>query len=107
MNFIILIIFLSLSEFVGDANFKIYSQTNHFKNLIIGVLAYIVLIKILIEALKQRNLILTNGMWNAIETITETALAYFILHERLTNWQQWAGLGLIVSGIGFLNYTNR
>ena len=104
MNFIVLIILLSLVEFVGDSNFKLYSRSNNFKNLIIGVIAYIVLIKILIEALKQHNLIITNGMWNAIQTIIETALAYFILKERLTNWQHWAGLGSIVFGIIFLNY---
>ena len=91
-------------EFVGDSNFKIYSRTNNFNNLVFGVIAYIVLVKILIEALKQHNLIITNGMWNAIQTIIESALAYFILKERLTNWQQWAGLGSIVFGIFFLNY---
>ena len=106
MNFIVLIIFLSLAEFVGDANFKIYSRTNKFKNLVFGIIGYIFLIKILIEALKQRNLILTNGMWNAIQTVIETALAYWILHERLTSWTQWVGLSLIVSGIIFLNYKN-
>ena len=104
MNFIVLIILLSLTEFVGDANFKIYSRTNGIKNLIIGGIAYIVLIKILIEALKQRNLIFTNGMWNAIQTVTETLLAIFILHETLNNWQQWVGLASIVTGIFFLNY---
>jgi multidrug transporter EmrE-like cation transporter len=104
MNFIILIILLSVAEFVGDANFKIYSRTNHFKNLIFGIIGYIFLVKILIEALKQRNLIITNGIWNAIETIIETALAYWILHERLTNWRQWVGLSLVVFGIVFLNY---
>jgi multidrug transporter EmrE-like cation transporter len=104
MNFIVLIILLSLTEFVGDANFKIYSRTSQFGNLVMGILAYIVLVKILIEALKQHNLIITNGMWNAIQTITQTVLAYFILKERLTNWQQWAGLGSIVFGVIFLNY---
>ena len=91
-------------EFVGDSNFKIYSRTNNFNNLVIGVIAYIVLIKVLIEALKQQNLIITNGMWNAIQTVIETALAYFILKERLNNWQQWVGLGSIFMGIFFLNY---
>jgi multidrug transporter EmrE-like cation transporter len=104
MNFILIIILLSLTEFVGDSNFKIYSRSNQLTNLVIGVIAYIFLIKILIEALKQHNLIITNGMWNAIQTIIETALAYFILKERLSNWQQWVGLGTIVLGIGFLNY---
>uniref|UniRef100_A0A6C0IA39 Uncharacterized protein n=1 Tax=viral metagenome TaxID=1070528 RepID=A0A6C0IA39_9ZZZZ len=107
MNFILIIIFLSLAEFVGDSNLKSYARNNRIRNLIIGLVAYVVVIKCLIQALKQSNLIITNGMWNAIETVTETTLAYFILHERLTNWQQWVGLGTIVLGIGFLNYGKR
>jgi len=104
MNFILLIIFLSLAEFVGDANFKIYSRNNNLKNLIFGIIGYIFLVKILIEALKQKNLIITNGTWNAIQTVIETLLACWILHERITSWQQLAGLALIVSGILFLNH---
>ena len=104
MNFILLIIFLSLAEFMGDANFKIYSRTNNFNNLIFGIIGYIILVKILIEALKQKDLITTNGMWNAIQTIIQTVLACLILHERITSWQQFVGLSLIVSGILFLNH---
>ena len=104
MNFILIIIILSLAEFVGDANFRLYSRNKKFKNLIFALVGYIFVFKFLIEALKQRNLILTNGMWNAIQTVIETALAYWLLHERLTSWQQWVGLSLIVFGIVFLNY---
>ena len=103
MNFILLIILLSLAEFVGDANFKLYSRNNKLRNLIFGIIGYIVLVKILIEALKQKDLITTNGRWNAIQTIIQTVLACWILHERITSWQQWVGLSLIVSGILFLN----
>jgi len=103
MNFILIIILLSLSEFVGDANFKLYARSNKFKYLFFGIIGYIFLVKFLIDALKQKNLILTNGMWNAIQTIIETLLAYWILRERLTSWRQWAGLVLITSGIIFLN----
>ena len=104
MNFILIIIILSIAEFVGDANFKLYSQNKKFRNLIIALIGYIFVFKFLIEALKQKDLITTNGTWNAIQTVIETALAYWILHERLTSWKQWAGLLLIVSGIFFLNY---
>jgi multidrug transporter EmrE-like cation transporter len=104
MNFVLLIILLSLVEFVGDSNFKNYARTNTFKNLIIGVIAYIFVVKILIESFKQRNLIFTNAMWDAISTLISTLLAVFILREHLNNWQQWVGLFSIVFGILLLNY---
>jgi multidrug transporter EmrE-like cation transporter len=105
MNFILLIIILSLVEFVGDSNFKRYAQTKTFKNLIVGIIAYIFVIKILIESFKQRNLIFTNAMWDAISTLISTLLAVFILKETLNNWQQWIGVISIILGIFLLNYS--
>jgi multidrug transporter EmrE-like cation transporter len=107
MYFILLIILLSFIEFVGDTNLKIYARTDYLKNLLIGIVAYILLVKLYIEALKQSNLIFTNAMWDAISTIITTILAFFILHESLTNWQQWVGLITIIIGILLLNYGKK
>ena len=104
MNFILLIVLLSLIEFVGDSNFKEYSRSKTFKNLVIGVIAYIFVVKILIESFKKRNLIFTNAMWDAISTLISTLLAVFILKENLNNWQQWVGLLSIIFGLALLNY---
>jgi len=104
MHFILLITALSLVEYVGDSNLKFYSRNHQTKNLVIGIVAYIFVVKLLIEALKRRNLILTNGMWDAISTIIATFLAFFILHERLNNWQQWFGLASVIVGVVFLNW---
>ena len=104
MNFILLIVLLSLIEFVGDSNFKEYSRSKTFKNLVIGVIAYIFVVKILIESFKRRNLIFTNAMWDAISTLISTFLAVFILKEHLNNWQQWVGLLSIIFGLALLNY---
>ena len=104
MYFVLLITLLSLVEFVGDSNLKIYARTNTLKNLAIGIIAYIFVIKILIESFKRRNLIFTNAMWDAISTLISTLLAVFILKESLNNWQQWVGVGSIILGIMLLNY---
>ena len=104
MNFILLIVLLSLIEFVGDSNFKEYSRSKTFKNLVIGVIAYIFVVKFLIESFKRRNLIFTNAMWDAISTLISTLLAVFILKENLNNWQQWVGLLSIIFGLALLNY---
>lgn len=104
MYFILLIILLSLVEFVGDSNLKIYSRSNTFRNLVIGVIAYILVVKILIVSFKQRNLIFTNAMWDAVSTLISTFLAVFILKESLNNWQQYLGVISIILGIALLNY---
>ncbi len=104
MNFFWLIVVLSLVEFVGDSNLKLYSRENKLKNLIIGVIGYIFVVKILIESFKQRNLIFTNAMWDAISTLISTFLAVIILKESLNNWQQWVGLWSIILGLALLNY---
>ena len=104
MNFFWLIVVLSLVEFVGDSNLKLYARENKLKNLIIGVIGYIFVVKILIESFKQRNLIFTNAMWDAISTLISTLLAMIILKESLNNWQQWVGLWSIILGLALLNY---
>lgn len=107
MQFILLIIFLSLVEFVGDTNLKLYARSNYKINLVIGIISYILIVKLYIESLKQSNLIFTNAMWDAISTIITTILAIFILHEKLTNWQQWVGLITVIVGTGLLNYGKK
>jgi multidrug transporter EmrE-like cation transporter len=104
MNFILLIVLLSVVEFVGDTNLKLYARNDYFKNLLIGIVSYVVIVKVYIEALKQGNLIFTNAMWDAVSTVITTILAVFILREKLINWQQWAGLITVLVGIFLLNY---
>ena len=103
MKFLLLIILLCLVEFGGDANFRIYAQKKQIKNLIIGCIFYILLVKILIESLKRNNVILTNGMWDGVSALIETVLAIVLLREKFTHWTQWVGITLIISGITLLN----
>ena len=100
---IILIILISLIEYIGDSNFKFYAREPKKKNLIIGVLAYIILISLLIHILKYTNVLYLNGTWDGISAIIESILAYVLLKERLANPTQYLGLLLIISGIVALN----
>ena len=104
MRFLFLITLLSLVEFGGDANFRIYAQKNQIKNLLIGCIFYVLLVKILIKSLKRNNVILTNGMWDGVSALVGTVLAFFILHERVNHWSQWVGIGFIIFGITLLNF---
>jgi len=103
MIFIYLIVALSLVEYFGDENFKLYARGGKPTNLVYGVIFYAFMIKLLVEALKKSNLIYMNGMWDGISTIIGTIFAWWLLHERLSNPMQWLGLLLIILGLFALN----
>ena len=96
---IITILLLSLVEYIGDSNFKFYARTGNNNNLILGIIFYGLVIKFLIEALKSSNLIYANGMWDGVSTLVETVLAYYLLHESLSNPIQCLGLVMVIAGI--------
>ena len=104
MIFLILIILISLVEYVGDSSFKSYAREGKMDRLIVGIIAYAILIKLLISALKESNLIFTNSMWDGISAIISTILAYFLLKERLNNKFQWTGVILVILGLLLLNF---
>lgn len=105
MIFLFTIIILSAVEFVGDSNLKKFAKNpKKVNNLIVGIVAYTIVIKLLINALKQRNIIFTNAMWDSVSTLLETGLAILILHESLKNVYQWTGLFLTFIGIMLLNF---
>jgi multidrug transporter EmrE-like cation transporter len=101
---ILLIIIISLVEYIGDSNFKHYARNNlNYSNLLVGSIAYIIIICLLIIALKYTNLIFVNGNWDGISAIIGTILAFILLKERLKSPIQYTGLFLIISGIFALN----
>ena len=103
MIFLILVGIISLVEYVGDSNFKFYARDGKMDKLVIGIIAYAILIKLLITALKESNVMFTNGMWDGISAIIETVLAYYLLKERMNNKFQWTGLLLVILGVIILN----
>ena len=104
MIFLLIIALMSLVEYAGDSSFKYFARSDkEYKYLVLGIIAYAIMIKLLITALKTGNLIYTNGMWDGISAVIETLLAYFLLRETLSNKFQWTGLILVIVGIFFLN----
>ncbi len=100
---IILIILISLIEYIGDSNFKHYARNSRYHNLIIGAIAYIFVVILLIHVLKKTNVLYLNGAWDGISALIESILAFLLLKERLHNKYQYLGLILIVAGIFTLN----
>jgi multidrug transporter EmrE-like cation transporter len=80
-----------------------FARNNNYHNLIIGSIAYIILVALLIYILKYTNVIFVNGMWDGISAIIESLLAIILLKERLSNPYQYIGLFLIIIGIFPLN----
>lgn len=99
MLFIFLITLISLSEYIGDSNFKLYARSGQLNHLGMGLVAYAIMISFLIKSLARSNLIYTNGMWDGVSAVITTILAYLLLGERLTNIQQWIGIAMIIGGI--------
>ena len=99
MLFIFLITLVSLSEYIGDSNFKLYARSGQLNHLGMGLVAYAVMISFLIKSLARSNLIYTNGMWDGVSALLTTILAFLLLGERLNSIQQWIGLAMIIGGI--------
>jgi len=103
-SFVLTIISLSLLEFVGDSNFKFFARTDRPLYLMFGLLAYVAMVGVLVAALKQGNIIFTNGMWDGVSAILSTVLAYVLYKERLSNNYQWTGLAMVIAGCGLLGF---
>jgi multidrug transporter EmrE-like cation transporter len=104
MNIFLLIIIVSIIEYFGDSNFKIFARENKKKALLMGILMYAVMIAVLIVIIKRTNITYMNGMWDGTSAVIETLLAYILLHETLSNKIQYLGLVFIISGIIAMNY---
>lgn len=104
MNIFLLIIIVSIIEYFGDANFKIFARENKKKGLFMGIFMYAIMIAVLIAIIKRTNITYMNGMWDGTSAVIETLLAYILLHETLSNKIQYLGLVFIIIGIIVMNY---
>lgn len=103
MKLFLLIIIVSLIEYVGDSSFKIYARENKIIPLVIGIMSYLFLIIGLIVILRKTNVIYMNSLWDSVSLIIESLFAIILLHETLSNNFQYIGLYLIIFGTILLN----
>ena len=105
--FIAIIIFSALLEYVGDSNFKLYARSSNSNYLLIGTIAYVIMVYMIIEILRNySNVMYMNGMWDATSIILETLLAYIFLKETLDNNYQLLGFIFVVFGVILMNIGN-
>jgi multidrug transporter EmrE-like cation transporter len=101
------IILLSLVEIYGDFALRFYALTNKASYLMHGLVGYAGVVYFLIQSLRLDNVLYVNGMWDGVSGILNSVAAYVILGDRLKNWSQYLGLGLIIAGIGLMkNHTS-
>jgi multidrug transporter EmrE-like cation transporter len=97
---------VSFIEYFGDSNLKFFARTDNLKYLFYGTGFYMVLIKFIIDILKMSNIIYMNIMWDGTSAILETAMAYILLGERLSNIYQYIGLFITFCGMMLLKIGN-
>ena len=93
---------LSISEIFGDFALKRYADNGGLSNLGYGILGYIGVVFFLVQSLRGNSIMVVKASWDGISAIIEYILAYLILGERLSDPNQYIGIGLIVCGMFFL-----
>jgi multidrug transporter EmrE-like cation transporter len=98
----IIIILLCVSEIYGDFSLRFYAQTNNVNYLAHGVAGYAGVVYFLIQALRVKNVLYVNGMWDGVSGVLESIAAYYILGDRLEKSVHYIGLVFIILGIGLM-----
>ena len=95
----ITITLLCLAEIYGDFALRFYAQTNKFQYLAHGAVGYVGVVYFLIQALRSKNVLYVNGMWDGVSALLESVAAYFILGDRLDKSAQYIGVLFVIVGI--------
>ena len=98
---------LSVLEVFGDFMLKDYATTGVLSKLGLGLLGYVGVVIALIWSFRTGNVLLVNGMWDGMSAIIESAAAYFILGDRLSNPYQYIGLVMTMLGVFMLKVETK
>ena len=91
------ILCMSIAEIFGNRSIQNYSQSRKMRDLILGLLGYIVVIYFLYKSFGQGNMMWVSTMWQGMIIVLGSAFAYFYIGERFTHPLQYVGvlLGLL------------
>lgn len=101
-NFYTDILWITLSEIIGDTGFKYYARNNELSFFSIGITGYAGVCYYLIQALQHKNILMVNGTWDGFSTLLEGIFAFIVLGERLIYIRQYVGYILITIGLFLL-----
>jgi multidrug transporter EmrE-like cation transporter len=88
---------MSIAEIFGNRSIQNYSQSKRTRDLILGLLGYMVVIYFLYKSFGQGNMMWVSTMWQGMIIVLGSAFAYFYIGERFTHPLQYVGvvLGLL------------
>ena len=101
-NFYTDILWITLSEIIGDTGFKYYARNNELSFFSMGITGYTGVCYYLIQALQHKNILMVNGTWDGFSTLLEGIFAFIVLGERLIHIRQYVGYILITIGLFLL-----
>jgi multidrug transporter EmrE-like cation transporter len=96
------ILWITLSEIVGDTGFKYYAKNNELSFFSMGITGYAGVCYYLVQALQHSNILMVNGTWDGFSTLLEGLFAFIVLGERLIHIRQYIGYLLLVIGLFLL-----
>jgi len=98
---------MTAAELVGNTHLKWFADKGAHLNLIVGIIAYAVVIYFLIKSFKAKSLMWTCMMWEAMIVIGGAFTAYFIFGEQFTHKIQYLGILLALGAAICINYDCR
>lgn len=90
---------LSAIEIIGDVSFKQFANDAGIVYLATGILAYASMTVVLVIALQNSTILLVNNGWDAMNTVLQSLVGYFLLGERFEHYTQYLGIVFVVIGI--------
>jgi|LakMenEpi03Aug12_release.lakeMendotaPanAssembly.Ray.scaffolds.fasta_scaffold143739_2 multidrug transporter EmrE-like cation transporter len=96
------ILWITLSEIVGDTGLKYYAKNNDFSFFSMGITGYAGVCYYLVQALQNSNILMVNGTWDGFSTLLEGLFAFVVLGERLIHIRQYVGYLLLIVGLFLL-----
>ena len=96
------ILFLSISEIIGDFGYKEFANKGGIKHFTTGTIGYIGVIYFLIHSLQGSQILLVNAAWDGLSALIESVAAIIILGEGFDDPLKYLGIVLIVAGLFFL-----
>jgi len=91
------VVCMSVAEIFGNRSIQNYAQSRKMRDLILGLLGYIVVIYFLYRSFSNKNMMWVSAMWQGMIIVLGSAFAYFYIGERFTHPLQYFGvlLGLL------------
>lgn len=101
------IVCMSVAEIFGNRSIQNYAHTKKVRDLILGLLGYLVVIFFLYKSFTTGNMMWVSAMWQGMIIVFGSAFAYFYVGERFTHPIQYFGVILGLLAMFCVSYTGK